>query len=338
MPSSAATDNTTAATPMLEDWTALTQQAATFLDPKAHVEGFYQAQTRPDGRLFAQARPTTVQPTLLSKHAAGSAQVSLGDTNVVASVTLQVGQPTTSPECPAGQGDVLVASVQASAGTTAGTSGNQQNLNISILQSFLQRILDVMVDKAVDSDNTGNGMDSMHPLVLIPGSQAVRLVVSIQILQDAGNLIDACLLASVAALLDAKLPRAVQDGAWVLKPSASPNESSANHPEESYKRLKFPILPIPLTMGLYLPKSQNDDKNCRWMVDPTNQEEGCLETMLTVVVNGNSSSQQEEILCLDSSGASFSTTHLALAVKMAAGRAQEVCPLLVSSSLATSTK
>jgi hypothetical protein len=67
------------------------------LDPEPHIKAFWVENTRPDGRLFAQGRPTKVVESML-KHSAGSALVQQGGSKVLVAMTIQIGQP--SPERP----------------------------------------------------------------------------------------------------------------------------------------------------------------------------------------------------------------------------------------------
>jgi exosome complex RNA-binding protein Rrp42 (RNase PH superfamily) len=239
-------------------------------------------------------------------------------TSVLAAVTLQVGQPTnTTLDCPAGEGDVLVANIVVADQTQS------SSLNIPVLQSFLQRVLDITVQAA----RTENDTTTTHPLVLVPGSAALRLVVTIHILQDAGNLVDACVVAAVAALLDARLPTAdgfvLDEGrVWLL-----PDDDDTPN-----KRLALPILPIPLSMGLWSTTTTDEDdddtapqETHHWMVDPSQVEEASLSTLLTCVVNGN---DPDQVLLLDASGGHVTISDVALAGQMAAGRAKELRSIL----------
>lgn len=201
------------------------------------------------------------------------------------------------------------------------------NINVPILQSFLQRVLDASIAAAKGDDDD---QQQQHPLLLIPGVAAIRLIVTVQILQAGGNVTDASLLACVAALLDANIPTRdafeQRDGKIWWK------DDEDNNNETFTKRLKLPILPIPLTMGLFVTYDNSDKKEKHtWIADPSFQEEECLSWyMLTVVVNG-ALSETPDVLLLDGSGknASISRTDLALAVQMAHGRAQEIRQVLL---------
>jgi exosome complex RNA-binding protein Rrp42 (RNase PH superfamily) len=118
---------------------------------------FWKRGVRSDGRLFAEARPISIQHGILHTSAAsgggGSALVTLGSptksefdddarsssssrTMVMAAVTVQVGQPSAlAPH----QGDVVVTITSAAGGPgRPGSNGSGTN----VVQSFVQRILE----------------------------------------------------------------------------------------------------------------------------------------------------------------------------------------------------
>jgi exosome complex RNA-binding protein Rrp42 (RNase PH superfamily) len=246
--------------------------------------------------MFAQARPTSVVSSLL-KHSAGSALVKLGDTKVLVANTCEIGQP--SPEYP-NHGDVLVS-------VNTGDAFQYADL----LQAWLQRLLDELLPPR---------------LTLLSGRACVRLVVTVMILQDAGNLADAALLACMAAWKDTTLPCIENlqqvDGRlwWKEEPSNSVLSSSnatLSPPSSSESR----DYRISLTMGVI---EHGEDDKTRFLVDPTSVEEKQLDGSLTVVMDLPSRTIQVEY----SGGISLTATDLILAAKMANGRADEVMELL----------
>jgi len=174
------------------------------------------------------------------------------------------------------------------------------------LQSYLQRLLEETLD--------------LTQLSIVSGQAAFRLQVTVQILNSDGNLRDACLLACVAALLDTKLPTNTiwESGKVHLKETS----------EDCRKRLKMPVIPVPLSLGIWCNRDDNNGETMHWIVDPTKEEEDVLQNGMTMVVNAF---QPEQILSLELSGQrSISRTDLALAAHMAAGRAQELQSLLTA--------
>lgn len=120
---------------------------------------------------------------ILSKHSAGSALVKIGATQILAGVTLQIGQPgATSRLC----GDILI--------TTEDPA----------LQRWLQRVLVTL---------------PLEQLCLQEGTAAWRLTITCHIIGHDGNVYDAALLAVVAALLHTKLPQTqqnIKDKTWEI--------------------------------------------------------------------------------------------------------------------------
>lgn len=257
------------------------------LDPKAHMFGFWKENTRPDGRMFSQARQTQVVSSLL-KHSAGSALVKQGDTKVLTAMTVQIGQP--APELP-DHGDVLVC-----------VSTSDQS-RLDILQSWLQRMMDDMLPPKLN---------------LITGKACLRLVVTVLVLQDSGNLMDASLLACMAAWKDTTLPTMehfteVQGKLyWKDKPASSLVGKPTQKDDKDYR--------ISLSMGVIT----NEKGDTKFLVDPTGEEAMFCEGRLTIVVALSSRALQLEY----SGSTSLSATDLALATKMANGRTEELARLL----------
>jgi exosome complex RNA-binding protein Rrp42 (RNase PH superfamily) len=285
-----------------------------FLYLQSLVESFWKKATRPDGRLFSQTRRTVVQRQVLTQHAAGSALVKLGDSQVIAGVSYAVGQPVG-----VNQGDVLVT---ISDSRNSGSGGNNMN---SSLQLYLNRLLEETLD--------------LEQLSIVPEQAAFRLFITVQILNHDGNIRDACLLACVAALTDTKLPTNTiwQDGkVWLRdgdvaegdkEDAKSSNEKEDDSGSESFRQLQIPVVPVPLTMGVW--HDVESDKT-HLIVDPSEEEDSALTSRMTVVVNAMDPVQ---ILLLDLSGRhAVSKTELALATRMAAGRAEELRDVLLHSS------
>ena len=325
---------------ILDEWVDATLKTAQSLDPSSYLPQLYwKHKTRPDGRIFGQARPTSVVAGVLKKNALGSALVTLKPpistiinnnnkntktTHVLAGVTADVGQPRSS------EGDVRV---------------TLQPSHHTALESWLQRTLAATV------------LADLEQLGIVPGKAAFGLDVTVTILNQDGNIRDACLLAAVAALMDTTLPPIVIDHGRVF---TLPDDASLELVPPKFttvpsKQIVPGMIPVPLSMGnIQLDVQQkndtedgdsedNDDDSTPkqtqdyWLVDPSEEEEGVCEGSICVVVNAQ---EPEEIVVLDYQG-TVSMTHsaMALAVRMAKGRAEELLPLLMplsSSSLSIS--
>ena len=257
------------------------------LDPESYVRAYWNDNTRPDGRMFSQARSTEVVSSML-KHSAGSALIKQGNTKVLSAMTVQIGQP--APEMP-DHGDVVVS-----------LTALDQVSHSDILQSWLQRMLD----------------DLLPPkLALIKGKACIRLVVTVMILQDDGNLRDVALTACMAAWKDTTLPTmeelAEYQGKlwWADSPITSVNNVAPKVSPETYR--------ISLTMGVL-----EKDGNNTFLVDPSRDESRYLSGLLTIVVTMPARSLQMEY----TGSAALSATDLSLATKMANGRADELSNIL----------
>mmetsp|Transcript_14243 Transcript_14243/g.23584 ORF Transcript_14243/g.23584 Transcript_14243/m.23584 type:complete len:272 (-) Transcript_14243:4-819(-) len=248
------------------------------LDPKSFLKGFFAQSTRPDGRLFSMCRPTTMTRGILQLHTVGSSLVRLGNTQVLCGVTLQIGAPSAIPN----QGDVVV---------TAPLS-----------QEELQRILTDMID--------------LSCLGIVEAQAAWRLQVTLQVLQDDGNVWDASFLAAIAALQDTRLPATQRNAkAGTMEIIENNNSNDEGTP------LTFHYTPIPLTVGIYY-NAENDKTHL--LADPTPQEEHLLQGHMTMVV-----SDDDQIVHVQhASKVGLGRDQLAVCAHMAYGRGKEIRTLL----------
>lgn len=256
------------------------------LDRKGFVETYWDQKTRPDGRLFSQVRPTQVVSSLL-KHAAGSALVKQGETKVLSAMTVQIGQP--SPALP-DHGDVVVS-----------VTTPDQTTHSDVLQSWLQRMLDDLLPQYLN---------------LMTGKACLRLVVTVMILQDDGNLKDAALLACMAAWKNTTLPtmeelKEVEGKLWWKEEPSLGFDKPVQKDLEQYR--------VSLSVGVL----EKDGKSA-FIVDPTRDESPFLAGSATIVVT-----LPENAVQLEYTGErGLSATDIALAVKLAKGRAEETALLL----------
>ncbi len=296
------------------------------LDPKAHIHDFWSNRTRPDARLFTQGRATQVVFGML-KHSAGSALVSQKDdkgsnsgTKILAATTFSIGQP--SPEQP-DEGEVIV-QVSGTGGRNVGADSRsqQQQHYWDVLQSWLQRTLEQ--DESITQS-----------LGLLTGKSSLRLVVTVVVLEDNGNVKDGALLACMAAWKDTQLP---QFGKDLVENQGKLWWKSSNGPVSSLGG-KYCILPdgdtetkigsdsnqrdyqISLTMGIWVHPTE---QKTYLLADPSSDEEPYLDGTITVIV-----SLATEKLKADYSGkVPLTAKDMALAAKLARGRATEVAEIL----------
>lgn len=233
-----------------------------------------------------------------------------GDTKVLTAISIEIGQP--APELP-DHGDVMVS--VASTTTSTSSASTIQPRFYDRLQAWLQRMLD----------------DLLPPkLNLLTGKACVRLIVSVMILQDAGNLMDASLLSCMAAWKNTTLPTmdhlVESEGRlwWKENPISSVSNSSSSSSDtimQSTSGEQTKEYRISLTMGIV----RNDKtKSIQFVVDPSAEEATHAEGELTLVVELPSRKIQVEY----TGSIGLEASDFALAAKLANGRADELESLL----------
>jgi exosome complex component RRP42 len=143
---------------------------------------------RADGRGMLEYRDIKIVPNYLKK-ADGSAFVELGDTKVIVGVKYDVGTP--FPDIP----NEVVMTTSAELAPMASRTSSQVRQARTPSSSL-----------AWWTAASGNRTPSTPPSSAIKPGELVRIVfVDIQILDQDGNLIDACGIAAITALLTAKM-------------------------------------------------------------------------------------------------------------------------------------
>lgn len=281
--------------------------AYSFLDPKTFLSQFLTQQTRPDGRLLHQCRPTTLSRGILTRNAVGSSLVKMGDTQVCAAVSLEVGQPTAAhPKA----GDLLVSYSHECSG-------------------WLQRVLvesGCVLGLSTTASTRSSNNTSIHSLCLVQGKAAWRLNITLMLLNDSGNVRDASLMAAVAALGNTKLP-AVELNSDGIVCIVEQQENGTTPLQLDKDRI-----PIPLTVALYggtdkydQEKRIDETNNTMLLCDPTRLEEENQGGYMTVVVT-----PEQTFLNVDQCGTvRLDSRELSLAAHMAFGRAKEMKSLLL---------
>lgn len=312
------------------DSTSLARQQAVSLvrclDPKTHINDFWLQRTRPDGRLFTQGRATQIVFGIL-KHSAGSALVShrddagsSGGTKVLAATTFSIGQP--SPERP-DEGEIVV-QVSGTGGRNVGadSKSQQQQHYWDVLQSWLQRTLEQ--DESI-----------AQSLSILTGKSALRLIVTVMILEDNGNVKDGAFLACMAAWKDTQLPQFGKDliesqgRLWwknLNGPITSLGKEACIVAGGSIKKCNAfgsnqRDYRISLTMGVWVHPTEH---TMHLLADPSGCEEPYLEGTITVIV-----SLRTEKLQADYTGkVPLTANYMTLASKLARARAKEVAEIL----------
>jgi exosome complex component RRP43 len=252
-----------------------TMEAAAFkrLYPHEYYAKFISEGARPDGRPLGRARPTSVAVGVAGT-AHGSALVKVGRTTVMAAVKLEACEP--DPERPdVGFIDVVMEfPPMCSASTRPGRPNDESSF-------IARRIEDALVDsRAVD----------LKKLSIKEGLWAWRVCLDIYCLDHDGSVLDAGLMAALAALRDTKVPFVAVDDRGKLTyggvgekkkkdedgggGGGGANESSVEKGEEG--TIEVAAAPVAVTTALY---------RKQLIVDPNAEEEGLADATVTVVMD-----------------------------------------------------
>lgn len=202
---------------------------------------------RPDGRGLEDFRQIEIITNYLPK-AEGSALVKLGETQVLVGVKLDVGTPySDAPD----EGVIVVSAEFVPTASPAFEPGPPDENAIE-----LARVVDRVIRECRAID--------LSQLVLIPGKKVWTVWIDIYVLDHDGNLIDASAIATLAALLTTKMPKAEVTGDQVVV-------------DKSVYVGTLPISRKALTVTL-------GKINDALLVDPTFEEESVISSKLIVGV------------------------------------------------------
>jgi exosome complex component RRP42 len=196
---------------------------------------------RTDGRKFEDFRQIEINENIIEK-AEGSAQVKLGETEVIAGVKVNIGVPFADrPE----EGILIVNTEFTPLAAPEFESGPPGEDAIE-----LSRIVDrgIRESECIELDK----------LCITPGEKVWAVFIDIHIINHQGNLLDCAALASIVALLNARMPRLEDDK--IIR-------------EKTEKKLPIVFKPINVTVG----KVGNN-----FLLDPNLEEESILEAKLSV--------------------------------------------------------
>ena len=211
-----------------------------------YVKSLAKKNMREDGRGFDEYRePITVEYGVSEKSAEGSARVTIGDTIVVAGVKLELGEP--YPDSP-DEGSIMINVELLPLSSPEFESGPP-----SIYSIELARVVDrgIRESKALD----------FKKLCIKKGEQMWTVIIDIYPLNAAGNLFDACALAALAAIKDARYP--------LIK------EDKVDYKTRTDKPLPMDKLPVSCTVYKLEGK---------YLVDPLRDEELASGARLTIAV------------------------------------------------------
>jgi len=226
---------------------------------------------RLDGRGLQDFRPFKIIPGYLPK-AQGSALVKLGNTQVLVGVKLEVGTP--YPDAP-DEGVIIVSAEFVPMASPVFEPGPPDENAIE-----LARVIDRSIRETHAID--------LKKLTLIPGKKVWTVWIDIYVLDHDGNLMDASSIATLAALMNTKVPKATvtEEGEVIID-------------KESYE------MDLPLTKKVVTVTLGKIDSVL--LVDPDYEEEAVLNAKITIAVTddgliagiqkaGQSSITKEEVL------------------------------------------
>jgi len=245
--------------------------------------------SRIDGRRFDEYRKINLRANLV-ENAEGSARCEIGDTKVVAGVKLEPGEP--FPDSP--NEGVLVVNAEflpiASPEFEPGPPGEEA---IEVAR---------VVDRVIRESDT-IALDRLS----IDESHVWKVMIDIVVLDHYGNLIDASLLAAMAALMHAKIPALEREG-----------DNIKVCREKREARLPLNRIPVAVTV------CKIGDK---LMVDPDLKEEQALDARLTL---GLFYENETTRLCAMQKGGSdgFTKEELKQAIELAKAKGRELLQIL----------
>ncbi len=212
---------------------------------KQHVEELLKKSKRLDGRGLEDFRNVTVEYGVSSKSAEGSAKVTIGETEVIVGIKMEIGTP--YPDQP--EKGTLMAGVELlPLSSPRFESGPPSIKSIELARTVIDR--GIRESDALD----------LKKLCIKKGEKMWMVVIDAYSINDNGNLADALGLAALAALKDAKFPEYDE-------------KNDKIDYEKKTKKLVLKELPVPVTV------LKIGDK---LIVDPVSDEEESIDARLTV--------------------------------------------------------
>ena len=203
---------------------------------------------RLDERKLDEYRNIKVEYGISSRSAEGSAKVTIGKTEVVAGVKLEIGEPySDKPD----EGSIMINMELLPFSNPEFESGPPSIASIEISR---------VVDRAIREGHALN----FKKLCIKSGEKMWMVIVDIYPLNDEGNLFDAASLAALAAIKDAKFPKIEND--------------KVNYSEKTKQSLPLEHLPLSCTVL----KIGN-----HFVIDPLPEEEKAVDARLTIGVLDN---------------------------------------------------
>jgi exosome complex component RRP42 len=203
---------------------------------------------RLDGRNLDEIRPIEIEFDIIKK-ANGSAKVKLGNTEVVAGVKVETGEPFEGLE---NKGALILSAEVLPTASPYSEPGPPDEETVELAR---------VVDRGVRESQ----MVDLDKLVLIPGKIVYTIFVDCSIINTDGNLFDATSYAVVSALISSKLPIfEIQDGKVV---------DTGNKRDPPITTMPISITAVRIGDAVIL--------------DPTSEEEACMDARITITTNSD---------------------------------------------------
>ena len=203
---------------------------------------------RLDGRDLDQIRPIEIEVGLIKK-ANGSARVKLGNTEVVAGVKVETGEPFEGLE---NKGALILSAEVLPTASPHIEPGPPDEETVELAR---------VVDRGIRESE----MLDLTKLVLISGEIVYVIFVDCSIINADGNLFDATSYAVVSALLDSKLP------VFEIRDKKVVDTGEKQNP---------PIATLPVSITAV----RIGDSI---ILDPTAEEEACMDSRITITTNSD---------------------------------------------------
>lgn len=212
-------------------------------DLRQHVLTLLESDKRLDGRKPLEYREPIKVEYGFTSTAEGSAKVTMGDTEVMVGVKMEVGEP--YPDTP-GEGTIIVGAELLPLSNPEFEAGPP-----GIQAVELARIVDrgIRESKTID----------FKSLCIKKGEKVWLVLIDVITLNDSGNLFDASALAAYAALQNAVFPKF--DGEKI------------DYTERTHNKLELKNIPLSVTVCKI---------GSKLIVDPTTEEEKVIDARLTV--------------------------------------------------------
>jgi exosome complex component RRP42 len=203
---------------------------------------------RLDGRNLNDIRPLEIEIDIINK-ANGSARVKLGNSEVVAGVKVETGEPFEGLE---NKGALILSAEELPTASPYSEPGPPDEETVELAR---------VVDRGVRESE----MIDLDKLVLVPGKTVYTIFVDCSVINADGNLFDATSYAVVSALVSTKLP--------VFEMQDDKVVDTGNEQDPPINTIPISITAVRIGDVVIL--------------DPSAEEEACMDARITVTTNSN---------------------------------------------------